>query len=128
MQTVSIARYELPYPPSTNNLFENAKKGRVKTDHYQAWRTTAGKLIQMQGRKRVLGQVALSVDLVKPDRRKRDLSNTLKAVEDLLVEMQVIDDDSLVQALSVQWVESGVPCVVTVTGLSGGSPMESPLQ
>lgn len=111
-------RYELPFPPSVNNLFANASKGRCKTEHYSAWLVTAGKLIMMQGRKHVHGHVALAVDLVKPDRRKRDLSNTLKAVEDLLVDMQVIEDDSLIQALSVQWVDSGVPCVVTITDLS----------
>lgn len=122
-----MIRYELPFPPSTNNLFENASKGRRRSPRYNAWRETAGKLLMMQGRKHVRGCVALAVDLVKPDRRKRDLSNTLKAIEDLLVDMQVIEDDSLIQALSVQWVESGVPCVVTITDLSA-VPLESPLQ
>lgn len=122
-----VVRYELPFPPSTNNLFANAKKGRRRTDSYNAWRDTAGKLIQVQGRKRVHGFVGLAVDLVKPDRRKRDLSNTLKAIEDLLVDMQVIDDDSLIQCLSVQWVAEGVPCVVSVTGLSSGVEMERAL-
>lgn len=123
----AVVRYELPFPPSTNNLFKNAKKGRARTEHYDAWRVTAGKLIMMQGRKRVHGHIGLAVDLVKPDRRRRDLSNTLKAIEDLLVEMQVIDDDSLIQALSVQWVDEGVPCVVTISDLAA-VPVEMPLQ
>lgn len=122
-----MIRYELPFPPSANNLFENATKGRRRSEHYNRWCVTAGKLIMMQGRKQILGHVALAVDLVKPDRRKRDLSNTLKAIEDLLVDMQVIGDDSLIQALSAQWVPEGVPCVVTVTELSA-VPLESPLQ
>lgn len=119
-------RYELPFPPSANNLFATVGKSRIRSERYKAWAKEAGQLIQMQGRKRVVGQVALAVDLVKPDRRKRDLSNTLKAVEDLLVDMQVIDDDSLIQVLSVQWVPDGVPCVVTVSSLSQVE-MEKPL-
>jgi len=119
-------RYELPFPPSVNNLFATVGKNRIRSARYKAWAKEAGQLIQVQGRKRVPGSVALAVDLVKPDRRRRDLSNTIKAIEDLLVEMQVIEDDSLVHALSVQWVDAGVPCVVTITDLSS-VPMERPL-
>lgn len=113
-----MIRYELPFPPSVNNLFANAGKSRVRTARYKAWAKEAGQFILLQGRKRLHGHVGLAVDLVKPDRRKRDLSNTIKAIEDLLVDMQVIEDDSLIQVLSVQWVESGSPCVVTVTDLA----------
>lgn len=110
----AAVRYELPYPPSVNGLFFNASKGRVKTDAYRAWRKAGGEAITVQGRKHVHGAVSLSVALVRPDKRRRDLSNTLKAIEDLLVEMQVIEDDSLVARLSVQWVQSGPACVVLV--------------
>jgi crossover junction endodeoxyribonuclease RusA len=109
-----MIRYTLPYPPSVNGLFFNATKGRVKTDAYKAWRRAAGNEIMAQGRQRIRGPVSLSVALVRPDKRRRDLSNTLKAVEDLLVEMQVIDDDSLVQRISIQWVESGPACAVII--------------
>jgi len=109
-----MIRYELPYPVSTNGLFFNAAKGRVKTDRYKAWRKAAGEAILVQGKKRMHGHVSLSMALVRPDKRARDLSNTIKAVEDLLVEMQVIDDDSLVQRISLQWVESGPACSVII--------------
>ena len=109
-----MIRYELPYPVSTNSLFFNASRGRVKTDRYKAWRKAAGEAILVQGRKRMHGYVSLSMALVRPDQRRRDLSNTIKAVEDLLVEMRVIDDDSLVQRISIQWVESGPACAVII--------------
>jgi Holliday junction resolvase RusA-like endonuclease len=109
-----MIRYELPYPPSVNGLFFNATKGRVKTDAYKAWRRDAGNLILVQGRKHMRGPVSLSIAIVRPDKRKRDLSNTIKAIEDLLVEMQIIDDDSLVQRISIAWVGSGSPCVVLI--------------
>ncbi len=111
---VALARYELPFPPSVNNLFANATKGRYETAHYKRWQKDAGNLILAQGRKRVSGYVSLAIALVKPDKRRRDLSNTVKAIEDLLVDMAVIDDDSLVQRLDVRWAEEGPPCVVIV--------------
>lgn len=110
----AAVRYTLPYPPSVNGLFFNASKGRVKTDAYRAWRRAGGEAILVQGRKHVHGPVSLCVALVRPDKRRRDLSNTLKSIEDLLVEMQVIDDDSLVTRISVQWVAYGPECVVII--------------
>jgi len=109
-----MVRYELPFPPSMNNLFASAGKKRVRTERYKAWAKEAGQFILHQGRRRVHGHVSLSVALVRPDRRTRDLSNTLKAIEDLLVDMLVIDDDSLIQRIDVCWVPSGVPCTVII--------------
>jgi len=107
-------RYELPYPPSVNGLFFNASKGRETTPSYKAWRRAAGEMILAQGRKHIHGKVSLAIAVTRPDRRKRDISNLIKAVEDLLVEMAVIDDDSLVQRLSIKWVDSGPECAVII--------------
>lgn len=109
-----MIRYELPYPPTTNHLFANVGRGRMKTDAYRAWREVAGYAIIEQGRKRIHGHVSLSIALVKPDKRRRDLSNSVKAIEDLLVSMAVIDDDSLVQRIDIQWASSGAPCCVII--------------
>ena len=109
-----MIRYALPYPPSVNNLFANGKSGRYRTDAYARWAEQAGFSIMEQGRQKLRGPVSLSIALVKPDRRRRDLSNTIKAVEDLLVSMAVIEDDSLVQRISIQWVGSGEPCTVLI--------------
>lgn len=109
-----MIRYELPYPPTTNHLFANVRRGRIKTDVYRSWREAAGYSIIEQGRKRIHGHVSLAIALVKPDKRRRDLSNSIKAIEDLLVSMAIIDDDSLVQRISIQWVADGAPCVVII--------------
>lgn len=110
-----MIKLEIPYPPTTNHLFVNVGKRRVKSESYKAWLDAAGWMIAEQGRPRIRGHVSLSIALVRPDNRKRDLSNTIKSVEDLFVQMGVIEDDSLIQRLSVQWVD-GVPgqCVVLI--------------
>lgn len=113
----AMVRYELPFPPSTNNLFVNVRRGgRVRSEAYKAWTDIAEWEMARQGRRRILGPVAVSIALVRPDKRRRDASNTIKAVEDLLVSMGVIeaDDDRIVQKVSAQWVASGAPCTVLV--------------
>lgn len=117
-----MIRYTLPFPPSVNGLFRNVtvgpgivKPGRAKTSHYKQWIGLAQGNILEQGRKRIHGFVSVSVALVRPDKRKRDLDNAgMKAILDLLVSMQVIDDDSLVQRISLQWAEAGPPCSVII--------------
>lgn len=109
-----MLRYELPYPPSTNGLFFNATKGRRKTIAYRNWLDAAGWQIVEQGRRSVHGPVSISVALVKPDKRKRDLDNLMKPILDLLVEMGCIDDDSFVKRISVQWAEGGPGCAVII--------------
>jgi Holliday junction resolvase RusA-like endonuclease len=109
-----VIRYELPYPPTTNNLFANGGSGRYKTRGYKTWQEAAGYSIIEQGRQRLKGPVSIAIALVRPDRRKRDASNVIKPIEDLLVMMGVIEDDSLVQRVSAEWVGHGSPCVVLV--------------
>lgn len=117
MNSYAMLRYALPYPPSTNGLFFNKAKGRGTTDAYRAWKKAAGEQILVQGRKHLLGPVSLSIALVRPDNRRRDLDNTLKAVLDLLGTkhgMGVIEDDSCIQRISIQWIPSGDPCTVLI--------------
>jgi len=109
-----MIRYSLPYPPSVNNLFFNRGRGRGRTDAYNAWREAAGYAIVQQGRKRLSGPVSLAIALVRPDKRRRDIDNALKPILDLLVSMGVIEDDSLVQRISIQWTHEGAPCSVIV--------------
>jgi len=109
-------------PPSANNLFDTvgaikisrnglrAKTGtrRVVSRGYKQWRDAAGMQIMAQRVKmpvrRIAGPYELDIQLHEPgDRRRRDLDNYTKALSDLLVAMNVVDDDHLCEALSVRW-------------------------
>ena len=93
-----------PFPPTSNHLYRNVPgKGRVRTERYKTWARAAGNEILSQHRQPVSGPVALIITLAKPDKRKRDLSNGIKAIEDLLVDMRLIDDDRNVQHLTISW-------------------------
>ncbi|WP_188408759.1 RusA family crossover junction endodeoxyribonuclease [Agaricicola taiwanensis] len=109
---------DLPFPPSVNNLFRNAQKGRVKTERYAEWANVAGWMLKSQKPGRVEGKFALALVVQRKDNRKRDIGNLLKAVEDLLVEHGVIQDDSLAERIHIAWGEAPEGCRVTVGAVS----------
>lgn len=90
------------------------KARRHKSKKYKEWEKEAGlHLIQQRGAmfKR---PVVVSIFLVPPDTRIRDLTNYEKAVNDLLVKMLVLEDDSLIHEFYMRWATSGPPCLVYV--------------
>ena len=91
---------ELPLPPSVNRLWRS-NRGRVHvSSRYKSWRRSAGWELVLQKPERLEGWVRISIAAGAPDRRRRDVDGLAKATLDLLVEHQVIADDSLVASLS----------------------------
>jgi crossover junction endodeoxyribonuclease RusA len=81
-----------------------ANRGRVhRSDRYTQSQQDAGWELKAQRPGRVEGAVEVSIALGRPDNRKRDLDNAGKAVMDLLVAHQVIEDDSQVMRISSGW-------------------------
>lgn len=103
----------LPLPPSTNNLFRNVNRhGRVRTDAYKAWADEAGWALKMQRPTPIEGAVSISITVHRVS-KSSDLDNRAKAVLDLLVTHGVIEDDNLVEELSLRWSpEKGATVVV----------------
>ncbi len=108
----------LPFPVTANRrLTKSFKSGRpILTENYRAWLKEAAQEIMVQRAKPVAGEVAVRVELVPPDARRRDADNTLKCVLDALVASRVIEDDSnkIVREINVEWVREGHSCVVHV--------------
>lgn len=108
-------RIVLPFPPSVNTVFRK-HNGKHLSAAYRAWRDEAGWMLKQQNPLPSPGLVAVTVELVAPDKRVRDADNRLKPVLDLLVTHGVIDgDDSLtVRSVTARWIEAGNPCTVIV--------------
>jgi len=106
-----VIRLQLPFPPSVNSLFRDVSRrdgkraGRIKTQRYLTWIRAATNEAAAQDQKPIRGHVKVRILLGKPDRRKRDLDNLLKAPLDLLTGLSLIEDDSAVQCIQVSWAE-----------------------
>jgi crossover junction endodeoxyribonuclease RusA len=109
----------LPFPPSANNLFINVKRGgRIKSPEYRAWITEAGHLLNLQKPKPITGRAKVLITAVRPDKRKRDIANLEKPILDLLVTHKILEDDSLVESLTLEWVSDNLSGVsITITPL-----------
>lgn len=93
----------VPYPPNANNLkaiftpprgrarMITSKKGR------EYFKAVAALMLQLGSPSLGDAPVHMDIQVYRPDRRKRDLSNVRKALEDALVKAGVIaDDDQIV--------------------------------
>lgn len=81
---------DLPVPPSVNELFPG-KVRRFKSAKYKRWIAAAGWEINMQKVRPVSGPYRLSLEFAESLRG--DVSNRVKAVEDLLVTHRLTADD-----------------------------------
>lgn len=103
-------------PPSVNKLYSNAPgKGRVKTGAYKAWQTIAKAALNAQKPPKL--QPPYSVLIACDIDHRSDISNRIKAVEDLLVDYGCISDDRWIEHVSAARVAMlEAECRVTVSG------------
>lgn len=113
----------LPFPPSVNNLFRdlspetrikisagmarNGKRGRAPTrvisSEYKAWREEAAiRIKSARPRAHFTTDAAAAIELVPPDNRRRDVDNYSKAIFDVLVVANVLEDDCQIKDLRVK--------------------------
>jgi crossover junction endodeoxyribonuclease RusA len=120
---------QLPLAPSVNRLWRIGNGGKMyKSPEYKAWLEEAGWMVKEQTKDQILGEYVLHILAVKPDKRKRDLDNLLKATSDLLVQSGVISDDSACRALAAEWnktPEYAAPMIVKIYPLDGDEQCEN---
>ena len=107
---------DLPYPPSVNALYAG-KSRRYTSPKYKQWKTDA--TIALGRAPFVAGDVAVTYTFERPKNKdgktskvRRDLGNLEKAVSDILVAMGVIQDDSFIQKITLQWGKAPMGCRV----------------
>ena len=112
---------DLPFPTSTNAIWRNRQKGSYRSPEYIRWLGLAGQHWLTQrprmAVKRISGAYSLSVILAPPDKRQRDLDNSLKSLNDFLVNSNIVDSDHLCSKLYVRWgdsQEAPLGCRVTI--------------
>ena len=102
----TLARVELTgLPPTVNHLYRTSQNGvRYKTPQGREWQalTAAIMATAKTNRKPYSGDVALEVLFQTADRRRWDLDNRVKALQDCLAMAGVIEDDRQIQRLHVE--------------------------
>jgi Holliday junction resolvase RusA-like endonuclease len=100
--TITLA---LPFPPPSNNLFEEVPGGaRTRTKRYREWREAAHKAIDRQRPRLAVGAVEVMITLEEgPGRHGAD--NRIKAVLDCLVEKGIIaaGHSGILRRVTAQW-------------------------
>ena len=94
-------------PPPLSACFTDpaGRKGRVKTKRYRDWeRLCAPRLRAVK--ETMVGDIAVQYRFARTDRRKRDLGNLEKAMSDILVKHEIIEDDSKIVDLRLIWTGS----------------------
>jgi crossover junction endodeoxyribonuclease RusA len=95
-----VINLTLPWPPSLNTLYPSLRSGRrvmsQKGRDYQSSFRIALARQTSRSQPTLLGRIGYRMRFLPPDRRKRDLPNVIKAVEDNLTKCGVWGDDSQV--------------------------------
>jgi crossover junction endodeoxyribonuclease RusA len=107
----------LPYPPSVNGLFANAGKRRIKSAAYKMWLADAEEQLLKQRFNKHTKPCAINIFATKPDNRRRDIDNIAKGILDLLVTKKVLEDDSLVQVLHIEWSTGSIGAYIVIHDL-----------
>jgi Holliday junction resolvase RusA-like endonuclease len=96
----------LPAPPSVNQLFKTVhvkgKARRAPSAQYTDWKGHAGWRLREQRPERVDGPVLLVISVERTS-ASSDIDNRVKALIDLLVDCNVIDDDKHVVGFCIAW-------------------------
>lgn len=90
----------LPYPPTVNTYWRHTSRGTYLTTRARQFRIEVAEIVADCETFR--GRLRVSVELTMPDRRKRDIDNTVKALLDALAHAGVICDDEQIDELRVR--------------------------
>ena len=93
----------LPFPPSVNTYWRTFRGRMIISAKGREYRQHVCKLLE--GCERMTGRLSLMVELFPPDRRRRDIDNSLKALLDGLGHGGAYDDDSQIKLLQVAMME-----------------------
>lgn len=92
----------LPFPPTINHCYGQRKfGGKYLKPAGVLFKQMVADLVADEGAKTLTGRVSLFAVAYMPDKRKRDLDNLLKLLQDALTSAGVYEDDSQIDDLHI---------------------------
>lgn len=96
----------LPWPPSVNRYWRTFQGRMIISAEGRTYRkAVADQVLIQRGAKHYEGKLKVVIEAWRPDKRRRDLDNLLKAVLDSLTHAGVWADDGLIIDLRIYWAE-----------------------
>lgn len=96
-------RFDLPWPPSLNNYYRHVGPRVLISRAGRRYRMMCVSRLSDAGK--LDGDIALKLECYPPDRRRRDLDNLLKCLQDSIVSAGVMEDDSQIKRLEMEMLE-----------------------
>ena len=109
----------LPWPPTVNTYWRNINGRTIISAKGREYRkAVADQVLIQRAAKHIDFAVKIEIKAYRPDRRRRDLDNLLKALLDSMTHAGVMHDDALIEDLRVYWAdEVGGMVKVTIEGI-----------
>ena len=101
MGALSPVAFDLPWPPSVNRYYRHVGPRVLISREGRRFRMMV--VSRIGGRfPKLVGDLSFTADCYPPDRRRRDLDNILKALQDAIVHAGVMADDSQIKMLHLE--------------------------
>ena len=97
----------LPWPPSVNTYWRTFNGRMIISAKGREYRkSVAEQVAEQDSAKQYAGKMRVEIEAWRPDNRRRDLDNLLKAVLDGCTHAGVWEDDSNIVDLRIYWAEN----------------------
>lgn len=94
----------LPWPPSVNTYWRTFRGRMIISAHGREYRAAVAEQVLLQlAARHYTAPLKITIEAWRPDRRKRDLDNLLKAALDSLAHAGVFEDDAQIVDLRIYW-------------------------
>jgi crossover junction endodeoxyribonuclease RusA len=103
---MAMIELTLPWPPSTNTYWRTFQGRMIISAKGREYRkAVADQVLIQRGAKNLAGKLVVEIEAWRPDNRRRDLDNLLKAALDGCTHAGVWEDDSNIVDLRIYWAE-----------------------
>ena len=97
----------LPWPPSVNTYWRTFQGRMIISAKGREYRKAALEQVALQGgAAHYQGKLCVEIEAYRPDKRRRDLDNLLKATLDACTAAGVWEDDSNIVDLRIYWADT----------------------
>jgi len=97
----------LPWPPSVNTYWRTFQGRMIISEKGRQYRKdVADQVLIHRGSKNFAGKMRVEIQAFRPDNRRRDLDNLLKAILDGCTHAGVWVDDSNIVDLRIYWADT----------------------